>query len=51
MLSNKQRPAQTDTFGRGLFLPTGKTGSRDSIRTKVFERKGVGFGRGKENFL
>ena len=28
-------------------MPTGKTGSRDSIRTKVFERKGVGFGEGK----
>ena len=25
-------------------MPTGKAGSRDSIRAKVFERKGGGFG-------
>lgn len=36
---------------QSLFHPTvgaGKTTNRDSINTKVFEEKGVGFGEGEE---
>ena len=38
---------QNESVGPCLS-PTGKTDSRDSINTKVFEEEGVGFGEGEE---
>lgn len=34
-----------------LKAPTGKAESRDWVRSKVFEREGMGVGEGRENFL